>query len=393
MTTWRVALTLNGQTLGRVCIKRGLFQGDALSPLLFVMCLFPLTTLLRQLNKGFIIDGDVISHLLYLDDLKLYAKSVEDMATLVNTVRIFSTDIGMSFGFDKCATLSVIRGNVVGCDGVDLPTGHIRSLSVGSSYKYLGVLEAGDFQCGEVKSRVRGLYKQRLRLLLKSKLNGRNQIQAINSFAVPVVRYTAGIVDWTLQECAELDRFTRKQMTLFKALHPHADIDRLYVNRKMGGRGLLSIADVVRLEKHSLSVYVNKSKEPIMAKVRDHLLHKVGCDTISKSTILSNHVEQWRSKALHGQWPKLMEELTADSFHWLKNALLEPVTEALLVAAQDQALNTNWLSFHIHGTVSSDLCRRCRMFPETIEHIIAGCPSIAQSIYLDRHNAVTSAVH
>ena len=32
------------------------------------------------------------------------------------------------------------------------------------------------------------------------------------------------------------------------------------------------------------------------------------------------------------------------------------MTEALLVAAQDQALNTNWLSFHIHGTVSSDLC-------------------------------------
>ena len=82
-----------------------------------------------------------------------------------------------------------------------------------------------------VKSRVCGLYKQRLRLLLKSKLNSRNQIQAINSFAVPVVCYTAGIVDWTLQECAVLDRFTKKQMTLFKALHPRADIDRLYVHR------------------------------------------------------------------------------------------------------------------------------------------------------------------
>ena len=170
---------------------------------------------------------------------------------------------------------------------------------------------------------------------------------------MPVVCYTAGIVDWTLQECAELDRFTRKQMILFKVLHPRADIDRLYVNHKMGGRGLLSIADVIRLEKYSPSVYVNKSKEPIMAKVRDHLLHKVGCDTISKSIILSNHVEQWRSKALHSQWLKLMKELAADLFHWLQNAFLEPVTKALLVAAQDQALNTNWLSFHIHGTVSS----------------------------------------
>ena len=107
----------------------------------------------------------------------------------------------------------------------------------------------------------------------------------------------------------------------------------------MGGRDLLFVADVVHLEKHSLSVYVNTSKEPIMAKVKNHLLLSVGCDTISKSTILSNHVEQWRSKALHGQWPKLMKELAADSFHWLRNAFLEPVTEALLVAAQDQALD------------------------------------------------------
>ena len=46
-----------------------------------------------------------------------------------------------------------------------------------------------------------------------------------------------------------------------------------------------------------------------------------------------------------------------------------------------------------NGTISSDLCRRCKVYPETIEHIVAGCPSIAQSIYLDRHNVVTSAVH
>jgi len=88
-----------------------------------------------------------------------------------------------------------------------------------------------------------------------------------------------------------------------------------------------------------------------------------------------------------------MEELNANSFRWLCNAYLDLVTESLLIAAQDQALNTNWMSCHIHCTVSSDLCRRCKMYPETIEHIVAGCPAIAQTVYLDRHNAVTSAVH
>ena len=107
---------------------------------------------------------------------------------------------------------------------------------------------------------------------------------------MPVIRYTTGIVDWTSQEC-RLDRLPRKQMTLFKVLLLCADVDRLYVNRKEGSRGLLSVADVVCLEKHSLSVYVDKSKEPIMAKVKDHLHINASCDTVNKSTIVSNHAE------------------------------------------------------------------------------------------------------
>ena len=67
MSTWRNVLTLRGCAIGNVR------QGDALSPLLFVMCLFPLTDLLRNLNQQFLIDDIVVSHLLYLDDLKLYA--------------------------------------------------------------------------------------------------------------------------------------------------------------------------------------------------------------------------------------------------------------------------------------------------------------------------------
>jgi len=33
------------------------------------------------------------------------------------------------------------------------------------------------------------------------------------------------------------------------------------------------------------------------------------------------------------------------------------------------------------------------MYPETIECIVAGCPVIAQSVYLDCYNVVASAVH
>ena len=52
------------------------------------------------------------------------------------------------------------------------------------------------------------------------------------------MRYGAGIVKWTKSELDEIDRKTRKVLTLNKELRPRSDVDRLYVSRMAGGRGL-----------------------------------------------------------------------------------------------------------------------------------------------------------
>ena len=90
-------------------------------------------------------------------------------------------------------------------------------------------------------------------------MNGGNVIKAINSWAVPVVRYTAGIIDWTQAELEDLDRKTRKFMPAYHVLHPQSDADRLF------GRGLLQIKQAVEEEKRALNDYqtcwqVNKLK-------------------------------------------------------------------------------------------------------------------------------------
>ena len=73
----RVDLTCNSQSLGGVDIKRGIFQGDSLSPLLFVLCLIPLTVILHKLESAyqFSSNKENINHLLFMDDIKLYAKN------------------------------------------------------------------------------------------------------------------------------------------------------------------------------------------------------------------------------------------------------------------------------------------------------------------------------
>ena len=208
MSLWNTQLTVNGQILGQVNIRRGIFQGDSLSPLLFVAALIPLTIILRKTGFGYQTSKNAakISHLLYMDDLKLYGKSVPELELLLNRVRIFSYDISMEFGLNKCATLTIQRGSLVQTEGINLPNNKIRGLNLGESYNYLGILQADDIKHVQVKKKVASEYTKRVRKVLKSNFNGGNSIRAINSWAVLVIRYTAGIVDWTQAELEDLDR-------------------------------------------------------------------------------------------------------------------------------------------------------------------------------------------
>ena len=62
MNAWNVGLTCNNQSLGRVDIKRVIFQGDSLSPLLFVPCLIPLTLILHKSESAYQFSSTKESH-------------------------------------------------------------------------------------------------------------------------------------------------------------------------------------------------------------------------------------------------------------------------------------------------------------------------------------------
>ena len=89
-----------------------------------------------------------------------------------------------------------------------------------------------------MKDKFRSDYFRRAKLILKSKPNGRNKIMALNTWAVSILRYGAGILKWNKNELQKMDRKTRKFMTRNKELHPRSDVAWLYVSWKNGGRGL-----------------------------------------------------------------------------------------------------------------------------------------------------------
>ena len=76
MKTWREELTAGRRSLAEVKVQRGIFQGYALSPLLFIIAMMPFNHILRKCAAGYKLSKsqEKIKHLMYIDDIKLFAK-------------------------------------------------------------------------------------------------------------------------------------------------------------------------------------------------------------------------------------------------------------------------------------------------------------------------------
>jgi len=94
-------------------IRRGIFQVDSLSPLLFCIALIPLTNELNRADCGYQVHGTErkISHLLYMDDLKLLGRNENGLKNEMKIVQIIS-NYNMNFGLEKCARICLKRGSV-----------------------------------------------------------------------------------------------------------------------------------------------------------------------------------------------------------------------------------------------------------------------------------------
>ena len=120
----------------------------------------------------------------------------------------------------------------------------------------------------EMKVKFRNEYFRRAKLILKSKLNGRNKIMALDTWAVSIMRCDAGILKWNKNELQEMDRKARKFMAMNKELHPRIDAAWLYVSRKNGGRGLTACENYVKSGENSLGWYVKNNVEPLLVAIR-----------------------------------------------------------------------------------------------------------------------------
>ena len=179
-----------------------------------------------------------------------------------------------------------------------------------------------------------------------------------------------------------MDRKTRKLSTIHGALHPRSNVSCLYLPRREGGHGLISVEDAINIEERNINVYVCQSQERLMiAAWKRKNVNEIETPKEYKEKMKRKRTEDWSGKQLHGQFKRETDDLSGVSWEWIRTGELKKETEGLIFAAQDQAQRTNAVKARIENQNVSSKCRMCGSHDETVQHIFC---VVAPS--LRRHN-------
>ena len=426
---WSTVLHLKGEeeviVSDIIYFMKGIFQGDSLSVLLFILSVNPLSFLLDKL-QGYACGKHKnynVMHNFFVDDLKLYASSVNTAKKQLDLVTEFSKDTGMTFGDDKCAYQQIQNGKLLKCtNNLEINQLSVKPMKEGDTYKYLGIDENIGYVGPINKDRITKEYYHRIKKIWNSELSSFNKVIAHNTFAVPVFITSVGIVDWTINEIKEIDCKTRKQLTMTVNFHPNGDVDRLYIPRSEGGRGLkstvrmyesriVSVVQHLELNKsHNTSLqFVVEQELNNIIRLKEKLLanYQIECEEnttpkkLSKVFIkadIESQRNRYNGKVMHGYYEKKLEQDPGIdrslSFIWKKDRYVTSECENYLSTIQDQELPTKYLQYKRmldKGNIPNhnNKCRLCMSSVEDIGHILAGCPQMSSRFYLPlRHDEV-----
>lgn len=413
MKSWRTRIVLSTENnkleTPEINIKTGIFQGDSLSALWFCLALNPLSNTLKNSQIGFQLKHNkktlnTINHLFYVDDLKLYAPTRNKLEQLIHITEKISEDIQMKFGLTKCKTIHIEKGKLVNEDSIQTTSqGLIESMTVEETYKYLGIRQSTQIDKANVKKNLIKTFTERTTQIFRTQLNSKNLSKAINTYAIPTLTYSFGVISWTKTELEQLNRTVRTLMTKHRNHHPRACIQRVTLPRHLGGRGFIDIEELHNKQLNNLQKYfIDKGENPFFKALMKidtrHTPLKLANITLLENDLQAQKIRDWESKELHGRYKNLINKPFVDknqTFQWLRKGELFPETEGFIMAMQDQTIPTrNYRKYIMKETdIGTDKCRKCNLHSETIEHIISGCPILAGKEYTDRHNNVAKVIH
>ena len=240
MARWKIRLSYGAKKeVGEVRLENGIIQGDAFSPLLFVLMIDPLIKIIKTKL------GERAEVLYYMDDLKVSMTSVETAKKVHETVKKYAEAVGMVINNKK----SAIQLNVE----TPLPQSlqDIPRMDE-TTYKYLGFeMIKGEVDRKGMMAKLEVRIREKLEepMTMVEVFETRNWIHFINQNIMSVVRFYSGPVKFTLGWLDRMDKTIRQHLTQQGMLMKRGmATSRLYMKPDDMGMGLKSCVAVYLIE-------------------------------------------------------------------------------------------------------------------------------------------------
>jgi hypothetical protein len=178
----------------------------------------------------------------------------------------------MELGLEKCKIINIEKSRLIQSEGFYIDDNQaIQDLTENENYKYLGYLQLKGLKHDIIKDKLLSQFKSHINQILTTKLNSINLIHAINTFAIPLLTYSFGIVKWNKMELEELARVIRASLMKHQMHHPKSATEHIEIELEKGGLAIINIKDLHATQINNLRKYFYEKRE-------QHEMFKVICN-------------------------------------------------------------------------------------------------------------------
>ena len=240
-------------------IKRGIFRGDVLSPLLVVVVMMPLYHILRKFTGGYKLSKsqEKINYLMYGRHPSV-CKKEKELKTLIQASRVsWGSRIHwllICWGVRLSQWVSWVWHKIIRWRGssnfgaffsgrnyqMKTKSELLKKKKLKNTWDYWKRTQSNKW----IWKKYQKEYIRKTRKLLENKIHSRNIMKGINTRVFPLIRCLGPFLTWTKEELQQMDPGTRKLMMKHNTLYPRYEVDRLNVSKR-GEWGLASILDCI----------------------------------------------------------------------------------------------------------------------------------------------------